>query len=86
MVAADFNGDGKPDLAVVSTINNTVFILKGSGNNSFQVQGTYGTANAPVAVAAGMFLRNGVLGVGSDLVVTNLQNPAISVFLNSPPY
>ncbi len=86
MLAADFNGDGKPDLAVVSTINNTVFILKGTGNGRFQVQATYGAMGGPVAIAAGAFLKSGVLGKGSDLVVTSAAIPAVSVFLNNPPY
>ena len=86
MLAADINGDGKPDLAVVSTINNTFFILKGTGNGTFQVQGTYGVDNGPVAIAAGRFVNGGVLGRGADLVVGSVGVSAVSVFLNSPPY
>jgi hypothetical protein len=86
MLAADFNGDGQTDLAVVSTINNTVFILKGAGSGSFQVQGTYGVVDGPGAIAAGTFLKKGELGVGADLAISNLGIPEVSVFLNSPPY
>jgi hypothetical protein len=85
MTVADFNGDGTPDLAVISTINNTFFILKGAGNGSFQVQGTYGVDNGALAIATGAFLNNGVLGRTSDLVVGNMETSAVSVFLNRPP-
>ena len=86
MVAADFNGDGKPDLAVVSAINNTVFILKDACNGSFQVQGTFGVDNGPLAIAAGVFLNNSVPERGDDFVVGNVGLFAVSVFMNSPPY
>jgi hypothetical protein len=79
MVAADFNGDGVPDLAVISAINNTMFILKGVGKSGFQVQGTYGLDNGALTIAAGSFLNNSILGRGSDLVV---GNTGLSVFLN----
>jgi hypothetical protein len=85
MVAADFNGDETLDLAVISTINNTVFILKGAGNGSFQVQGTYGVDNGALAIATGVFLNNGVLGRASDLVIGNMETSAVSLFLNRPP-
>jgi len=83
MLTADFNGDGKPDLAVVSMINNTVFLMKGAGDGSFQVQGTYAPAGEPWAIAAGAFVKKGALGRGADLVVSNVGIPAVSVFLNS---
>jgi len=83
MVAADFNSDGIPDLAVISAINNTVFILKGSVNGTFQVQGTYGVDNGALSIAAGSFLNNSILGRGFDLVV---GNSGLSVFLNRVPY
>ena len=36
MVIADFNGDGKLDLAVVNQADNTISILLGNGNGTFQ--------------------------------------------------
>ena len=84
LVAADFNGDSKLDLAVVSNGNSTVFILAGRGNGEFDVQGTYGAGIAPWAVAAGNFVRK-AHGVGeADLVVTDFVSDSVSVFLNTP--
>ncbi len=57
LVAADFNGDGRPDLAVVSNLNDTMFLLSGSGGGGFRSQGTYGTGKEPAAVAAGKFTK-----------------------------
>jgi FG-GAP-like repeat len=84
LVAADFNGDGKPDLAVVSNLNDTMFILTGTGGGGFRSQGTYGTGREPVAVAAGKFTRKPLALGGADLVVANVASGSISVFLNIP--
>ena len=83
LIAADFNGDGKPDLAVVSNLNDTVFLLTGIQGGSFTSQGTYGTGRDPIAVAAGSFGLKPAAVVGSnDLVVANAGSGTISVFLN----
>ena len=85
LVAADFNGDGKPDLAVASNLNDTMFILTHSGAGGFRTQGTYGTGRQPAAVAAGRFASKpaGVLS-SADIVVANVASSSISVFLNLP--
>ncbi len=36
LAAGDFNGDGNPDLEIVSTFQSTVFIMLGNGNGTFQ--------------------------------------------------
>jgi FG-GAP-like repeat len=41
IVTADFNGDGKPDLAVVNFYDNTISVLLGNGDGTFQTQVTY---------------------------------------------
>jgi FG-GAP-like repeat len=84
LVAADFNGDGKPDLAVASNLNDTMFLLSGTGGGGFRSQGTYGTGREPVAVAAGRFTRKPLALGGADLVVANVASGSISVFLNIP--
>ncbi len=70
VLAGDFNGDGKLDLAVAnqSGANNTVAILLGHGDGTFGAAANYstGAANA-VFIAAGDFNNDGAL----DLAVVN---------------
>jgi VCBS repeat protein/IPT/TIG domain-containing protein len=64
IVAADFRGDGKLDLA--ETGNGIVGVLLGNGDGTLQGQVTYNVGGAPWALAAGDFNGDGKL----DLVVT----------------
>ena len=41
-------GDGKPDLVVANEYSNTVSVLLGNGNGTFQAQQTFATGNDPV--------------------------------------
>jgi hypothetical protein len=45
---ADFNGDGKPDVAIMASVSNAVYILLGNGDGTF-TQGTtvFGVGTAP---------------------------------------
>ena len=62
------NGDGKPDLVVANYASNTVSVLLGNGNGTFQAQQTFATGTSPIAVAVG-----DVTGDGKpDIVVANL--------------
>jgi hypothetical protein len=83
LAVADFNGDGKPDLAVVNnTSPGTVSILLGNGDGTFEPQVQYATGNTPVALAVADFNGDGKL----DLAVLNNVNPppgSISVLLGN---
>jgi hypothetical protein len=57
----DFNGDGKPDLAVANTTTNTVAILLGDGTGNFNQPGTSpeSVGEVPFSVAVGDFNLDG---------------------------
>jgi hypothetical protein len=81
ILAADFNLDGKLDVAVVNLGSNTVTILKGKGNGTFDSQSHYGTGVGPIAIAAGDFNGDNA----PDLAVVNLGLNTASVFLSGVP-
>jgi hypothetical protein len=62
-VAADFNGDGKEDLAVVSYGGADFSILLGNGDGTFKPAVSYITQLLPYAIAAGDFTGRGVQDV-----------------------
>ena len=66
VVSADFNGDGKADAAVVNENSNTVSVLLGSGDGSFEPAQNYAVATVPDSVVAADFNGDGKL----DLAVT----------------
>ena len=63
LVAGDFNGDGKLDLAVNDYNNDTVTILLGNGNGTFTQSASIalGTNDDPTALAVGDFNNDGKL-------------------------
>jgi hypothetical protein len=85
IIAQDFNGDGKLDLAVADGtyaaggVGRNVSILLGNGDGTFQSPVDYATERAPVALAAADFNRDGKL----DLVVANYFYYVVSVLLGN---
>jgi uncharacterized protein (UPF0548 family) len=79
----DFNGDGKPDLAIVQILPNPVSVLLGNGDGTFQtaVDFSVGPNPNPVSVAVGDFNGDGK----PDLAVANQLETAeyVSVLLNT---
>jgi len=77
IAAADFNGDGKLDLAVTSNGRNTVSILLGNGNGTFTpaTGSPIPVGNTPDALAVGDFLGSGKLG----LAVANFTDNTVTI-------
>jgi hypothetical protein len=79
VIVADFNGDGRPDLAVSDFQNNLVSILLGSAGGGFVAKGTFATGSFPTAMVAADF--NGDKKI--DLAVVNANAGTISILLGN---
>jgi hypothetical protein len=84
VAVGDFNGDGKPDLAVANSGSNTVSVLldttaMGATVPSFAVQQTFAVGMNPVSVAVGDINGDGK----PDLAVVNSGSNTVSVLLNT---
>ena len=64
-VAGDFNGDGKPDLAVSDSPTKTISVMPGDGDGRFGSRIQSNTTQSPFFIAAGHFDGDGKL----DLVM-----------------
>jgi len=81
IVAADFNGDGKLDLAIANAADNTVTILLGNGDGTFtQASGSpIAVGTAPYAIVAADFRANGKL----DLAIANSGSNNVTLLLGN---
>src|ERR1700739_64 len=75
----DFNGDGKPDVAVVNYNGNDMVILINNGDGTFKAGGTYVTGHYPTSVKAADFNGDGKM----DLAVSNVGSETISIFFGN---
>jgi hypothetical protein len=76
---ADFNGDGKLDLAVSNHYSGNVSVLLGNGNGTFKARRNFTTGTYPVAVAAADFNGDGK----PDLAVSNYYSGTVSILLGN---
>ncbi len=77
--AGDFNGDGFPDLAVGNYEENTVSILLGKGDGTFQPEVKYSVGSEPERVLVADLNGDGYL----DLIVSNTGGGSIGVLLGN---
>lgn len=86
VVLADYNADGKSDLAVVNEIGITVSVLlnttnPGAASPTFRVHAQFVAGPSPSTLATGDVNGDGKV----DLVVGNSGNNTVSVLLNTTP-
>jgi len=84
VAVGDFNGDGKPDIAVANRGGDTVSVLAdttgaGATTASFAAQQTFAVGSLPYSVAVGDFNDDG----RPDLVVANEAAGSVSVLMDT---
>ncbi|MFM2202094.1 MAG: hypothetical protein RL040_1294, partial [Bacteroidota bacterium] len=79
VTTADFNGDGKLDLASANSLGNNVSVLFGNGSGSFASATNYAVGTNPQSITAGDFNGDGFI----DLITGNLNSPFLSFLRNT---
>src|SRR5262249_37179728 len=75
----DFNGDGKPDLAIVNDVSGTVTVRLGSGTGTLGPPVSYGVGTNPTSIAIADLNGDGK----ADLAVTNFGSNSVSVLMGN---
>ena len=78
VTAGDFDGDGRPDLAVADEYSGNVFVLRNRGNGTFEAWSTCPVGASPSCVITGDF--DGVSGL--DMAATNFDSNNLSILRN----
>jgi hypothetical protein len=78
VAVGDFNGDGKPDLAVPS-VDGGVGVMLGNGDGTFQAPVIYAAGSDPYSIAVGDFNGDGK----ADIAVANLSSNTVGLFLGN---
>ncbi|PYL01437.1 MAG: hypothetical protein DME19_01680 [Verrucomicrobia bacterium] len=77
VTAGDFNGDGKPDLALTTGVG--ILLLLGNGDGTFQIAVNYGAGSGPSSVSVGDFNGDG----RADLAAANFGSTNVSILLGN---
>ncbi len=78
IAAGDFNGDGKPDLAVTN-VGGNVSIFLGNGDGTFQTPASYAAVPSPSCVAVGDFNGDGK----ADLAIADSRTSTLAILLGN---
>jgi hypothetical protein len=81
VAVSDLNSDGKPDIITANYLGNSMGVLVGNGNGTFQPVVTYptGSYSAPSDVAVGDINYDGK----PDIITANYNNSTVGLFINN---
>ena len=79
VVAHDFNGDDKPDLAVTNHESHSLGVLLNNGDGTFGSHTTFGGGNYPGRLAVGDFNDDS----HADLAMTNIVGGNVRIYLSN---
>ncbi len=79
VVVADLTGDGIPDIVTANRPDNSVSVLLGNRDGSFQTKETYATGPGPFSVAVADLTGDGI----PDIVTANYEGASVSVLLGN---
>jgi hypothetical protein len=82
MVIADFDGDGRQDLAIGQESVNAVTILLGNGDGTLQAPVLFTTGNRPNALATADFNLDGKPDLATANLLTDTGDYSVSVLIN----
>jgi hypothetical protein len=81
VTVGDFNGDGRQDLATANFSVNTVSLLLGRGNGTFQAAQDFEVGAGPSSITVGDFNGDG----RQDVATANVEVSTVSILLNDTP-
>jgi len=79
IISADFNSDGKMDMATTNANSNNVSIILGTGTGSFNLPVYFSVGNSPQGICVADFNEDGKI----DLATANLGSNNVSVLLGN---
>ena len=77
IAADDFDGDGATDLATANYLMNTVSVLLGNGDGTYETSVSYPVANRPIALTSGLFDGDNI----PDLAVADYWGHDVSILI-----